>query len=264
MLSSKYSFRLVPRQSKPDKSDKVSETTSPEVAFEVLPTVVSAPKSKSKRKSTTPNPDQETIDSAKRSFLKFAGVAGLGVAASALFPGRAEAYVAGSTPTSNVVGVKNSSNVRIDPATEATLALIQAKTANLTFDASNNLLTAQTAAASAVGVKDTTNTLVNPATDDSAMLLRRLLRQVDSLAVVDSAQRQKVTLDSITSGLTLSTVTTVGTVSTVTAVTTVSTVSTVTSATNLVALGGVDGRYLHIDTARNMYSNGIRSNLLFS
>lgn len=263
MLSSKYSFRLVPRQSKPDKSAKVSETTSPEVAFAVSPSeIVSEPvKTKSKRKTTASNSDQDTIDSAKRSFLKFAGVAGLGVAASALFPGRAEAYVAGSTPTSNVVGVKNSANTRIDPATEATLALIQAKTANLTFDGDNNLLTAQSAAASAVGIKDTTNTLVNPATDDSAMLLRRLLRQVDSLAVVDSAQRQKVTLDSITSGLTLSTVTTVGTVSTVTAVTTV---ATVTSATNLVALGGVDGRYLHIDTARNMYSNGIRSNLLFS
>jgi hypothetical protein len=47
-------------------------------------------------------------------------------------------------------------------------------------------------------------------------------------------------------------------------VTTVGTVSTVTSATNLVALGGVDGRYLHIDTARNAYANGVRNNLVWS
>ncbi len=189
------------------------------------------------------------VDDNKRLFLKFAGVAGLGIAASALFPNQADAYVAGSTPTSNVVGLKDSSNARIDPATEATLALIQAKTANLTFDGSNNLLTSSSGGASSVTLKDTTNTQINPATDDSAMLLRRLVKQVDSLAVVDSAQRQKVTIDSISGSLTLGTITTVG---------------TLTSATNLVALGGVDGRYLYIDTARNASANGIRNNLAFS
>jgi hypothetical protein len=101
-----------------------------------------------------------------------------------------------------------------------------------------------------VGLKDSDDVRINPATDDSVILLRRILKQVDSLGVVDSAQRQKVTVEgaTITSGT----------------ITTVSTVSTVTSATNLVALGGVDGRYLYIDTARNASANGIRSNLLFS
>lgn len=193
--------------------------------------------------------NKSSVDNDKRLFLKFAGVAGLGIAASALFPNQADAYVAGSTPTSNVVGLKDSSNARIDPATEATLALIQAKTANLTFDGSNNLLTSSSGGASSVTLKDTTNTQINPATDDSAMLLRRLVKQVDSLAVVDSAQRQKVTIDSISGSLTLGTITTVG---------------TLTSATNLVALGGVDGRYLYIDTARNASANGIRNNLAFS
>jgi predicted methyltransferase MtxX (methanogen marker protein 4) len=193
--------------------------------------------------------NKSSVDNDKRLFLKFAGVAGLGIAASALFPNQADAYVAGSTPTSNVVGLKDSSNARIDPATEATLALIQAKTANLTFDGSNNLLTSSSGGASSVTIKDTTNTQVNPATDDSAMLLRRLVKQVDSLAVVDSAQRQKVTIDSISGSLTLGTITIVG---------------TLTSATNLVALGGVDGRYLYIDTARNASANGIRNNLAFS
>jgi len=67
-----------------------------------------------------------SIDDNKRLFFKVAGVAGLGLAASALFPKGADAYVAGSTPTSNVVGLKDHLNTRIDPAQEggnlATLA----------------------------------------------------------------------------------------------------------------------------------------------
>lgn len=62
-----------------------------------------------------------SVDDSKRMFLKVAGVAGLGLAASALFPKGAEAYVAGSTPTSNVVGIKDSTNTRINPATDETL-----------------------------------------------------------------------------------------------------------------------------------------------
>jgi hypothetical protein len=73
-------------------------------------------------------------DNGKRNFLKVAGIAGVGLVASQLLPKKAEALIMGSTPSSSVVGVKNISNVRIDPATETTLALIQAKTANLTFD----------------------------------------------------------------------------------------------------------------------------------
>lgn len=240
ILPSKFSFRLVRKNDKITKSDIARKKT---------------PQTTGASSNTSDSPDTN-----KRAFLKLAGVAGIGLVASQMLPKSADAYVMGSSPTSNVVGVKDSTNARIDPATEATLALIQAKTANLTFDGSNNLLTASSGGG-AVTVKDTTNTQINPATDDSVILLRRILKQVDSLGVVDSAQRQKMTLDSITSGLTLSTVTSVGTVTTVS---TVTTVATVTSATNLVALGGVDGRYLYIDTARNMYANGIRTQLSFS
>jgi hypothetical protein len=251
MIDPKYSFKLVSKKtlnSLKNNSAYSSVSDTPKIKQEKV-TRVKVDKIK-----------DESVDNGRRLFLKIASVAGLGLFASSLFPKEAKAYVAGSTPTSNVVGSKNASNTRINPATEDTLALIQAKTANLTFDGSNNLLTSSTGA-SAVTIKDTTNTTVNPATDDSAMLLRRLVKQVDSLAVVDSAQRQKVTLDSITGSLTLSTVTTVGTVTTVSTVTAVTTVTTVTS---LTALGGVDGRYLYIDTARNASANGIRSNLVFS
>lgn len=62
-----------------------------------------------------------TTDANKRAFLKLAGIAGLGVIASSVLPRQAEAYVMGSAPTSGVVGVKNSSNTRVNPATEESL-----------------------------------------------------------------------------------------------------------------------------------------------
>lgn len=65
--------------------------------------------------------NKSSVDDTKRMFLKVAGVAGLGLAASALFPKGTDAYVSGSTPTSNVVGLKDESNIRINPATEETL-----------------------------------------------------------------------------------------------------------------------------------------------
>lgn len=242
-----------------------------------------------------------SVNADKRTFLKTAGVVGLGVVAATVLPKTAEAYVMGSSPTSGVVGMKNAANTRIDPATEngnlasvktntdplvasgggayvrqdstatiakesggnlatlagkdfateTTLAAIKTQTDKFTFSGSN-LLTTGGGGGGATTLKDTSDTTINPATDDSIVLLRRLLRQVDSLGVIDSAQRQKITIDAISGSLTLGTVTTVGTV------------STVTSATNLVALGGVDGRFLYIDTARNAYANGIRANLLYT
>jgi len=61
-------------------------------------------------------------DNAKRTFLKVASVAGAGLIASQLIPKRAEALIMGSTPSSSVVGIKDDSNARINPATEETVA----------------------------------------------------------------------------------------------------------------------------------------------
>ena len=66
-------------------------------------------------------PTQTLEDERKRSFLKLAGLAGVGIVASQLLPKKADAYVLGSTPSSSVVGLKNSSNTRINPATDDTL-----------------------------------------------------------------------------------------------------------------------------------------------
>lgn len=60
-------------------------------------------------------------DTDKRFFLKVLGGAGLGLFAASLFPKKADALIAGGSPTSNIVGIKNAANARISPATEGTL-----------------------------------------------------------------------------------------------------------------------------------------------
>ncbi len=102
-------------------------------------------------------------------------------------------------------------------------------------------------------VTDSTGLIINPVQDETVLLLRRLVKLLESNAVVDSSNRQKVTVEgaTITSG-------TVTTVSTVTAVTTVSTVS------NVALVANVDPRFQMIDWARQAYNSGIRANLTFS
>lgn len=72
-------------------------------------------------------------DQKKRAFLKMASIAGTGIVASQLLPKKASALIMGSSPTTGVVGVKNSSNVRVNPATEETVSSLL-KASDLTFD----------------------------------------------------------------------------------------------------------------------------------
>lgn len=78
-----------------------------------------------------------------------------------------------------------------------------------------------------------------PSTDDSVILLRRLIQLLAPIATQDISQRQRVNVDAISSGLTLSNVTSLGT------------------------LANVDARYIQMDTARNVFANGIRQNLTY-
>ena len=82
-------------------------------------------------------------------------------------------------------------------------------------------------------------------------LLERLVKISESNQVVDSAQRQRITLDAITAGITLPTV------ATVTAVTTVSTVNTVSNITQ--NAGMVREQYINI--AKQTYASSIRNRL---
>ena len=91
----------------------------------------------------------------------------------------------------------------------------------------------------------------NVASESSITLLRRIVKLLESNAVVDQQNRQRIDLDVIAAGVTLPTVT---------SVTTVTTVSTVS---NVATIANVD-HHQFIDIARNTYANGIRSKLAFS
>ena len=72
--------------------------------------------------TVTSSGDAVVPDQDKRFFIKALGLAGVGVVASQMLPRKAEALILGSTPSSSVVGIKDASNVKINPATEETLA----------------------------------------------------------------------------------------------------------------------------------------------
>lgn len=309
MITSGHSFRLI--------SHKKTTKTLPDVT----------PATKERHN------DSVESDSKKRSFLKLAGVVGVGAAATMLIPKKAEALVFGSTPTSNTVGLKDGGNNRINPAKEdgnlatlvtsnapflvptagayiqqdsnatiakesgGNLAAIATNTANLsnlstvvsnttkltslTFDGSGNLLTAAAGgAASAVGLKDTTSTLINPATDDSVTYLRRIVKLMESQAVVDGASRQRVNIDAFGTNAALVIGTgasgagiprvTVSSDSGVVLQAGANAIGSLTagaavigSLTNVATIAG-QNQQMYQDVARNAFANGIRNNLAFS
>jgi hypothetical protein len=102
---------------------------------------------------------------------------------------------------------------------------------------------------------------INPASEEELVLLRRIIKLIESQSAADSANRQRITLDSITAGLTLSTVSTVTTVTAVTGIT-----NALPAGTNNIGsinIAGLDQRQF-IDAARTAYNTGIRSKLTFS
>ena len=104
----------------------------------------------------------------------------------------------------------------------------------------------------AVAVRTATGSI-----DGQITLLRRIVKLLESTAATDPQQRQRITLDTISTGVALPTVTTV------TTVTTVATVATVTSVTNIAALNGWN-QQMFSDPARTAYNTGIRQQLTFS
>lgn len=108
MISNKYSFKFVRGSTLGSSATSVADENS-----RVL--------EKTSASNSGESPGLIT-DQNKRIFLKALGVAGIGLAASQFLPRKAEALVMGSTPSSSVVGVKDGSNDRINPATEETVA----------------------------------------------------------------------------------------------------------------------------------------------
>ncbi len=242
MLPLKHSFRLV--SGKKDKAIKSNQE----------PEVVNV-------SSTTP-------DDKKRSFLKLASLAGLGVAAATLLPKKANAFVFGSSPGASRIGLKNSSNNPIDPATEGTLGLVNTAVGNILTDADsiktntasivNNTANipakGQATMANSMPVVIASNqtpisvsgSLAFDASSkmtvdaaDSLFYLRKIVKQLEPLTTVDAGNRQRVIIDSSSS-------------------------LTVTLSSNPVTTIAGQGIQMYQDIARNTYANGIRNNLKFS
>jgi hypothetical protein len=89
-----------------------------------------------------------------------------------------------------------------------------------------------------LNVLNASGTTINPATEETLLLLRRMVKLMEPLAVQDVQQRQRVVVESITT-------------------------VTVGNITNITGLGGVDARFQFVDAARNAFANGIRQNLTY-
>ena len=126
-LANSHSFLLV-RSVKPVVQSDIEESETSLVPTQGRdPDLASGPAS--------PDSDKPTIgDKNKRTFLKVAGIAGASLVGSLRLPKKADALIMGSSPTTGVVGVKNATNVRINPATEGTLGNVL-KTADLALTA---------------------------------------------------------------------------------------------------------------------------------
>lgn len=104
-------------------------------------------------------------------------------------------------------------------------------------------------------VADENKNVINPATDEAIALLRRLVKFFETQSATDTAQRQRITVDSITAGVALPTVTAV------TAIT-----NALPAGTNTIGnIGTVNGwnQQMFADPARTAYNTGIRSQLTF-
>jgi|WetSurMetagenome_2_1015567.scaffolds.fasta_scaffold167931_2 hypothetical protein len=206
------------------------------------------------------NEKGQVSDPKRRNLLKAVGGVGLVSFLLTFFPtDKAEALVLGGTPSNSIVGMKNSSNTRINPATEETLSGIKTNIDKLQFDGSNNLMVASSSSggevSGIVGIEDSASNQINPASEEGIVYLRRLVKLMDSQAVVDSNTRQRITLDSWGS---LSTGTGTSTGCARVAIGTDSTVGVLTS------IGSWDARQMFQDQAHNVYANSIRRNLTFN
>jgi hypothetical protein len=128
-IPNSYSFLLVSSQKKRSGLSVATEIATIVTSGDQLPALVTENSADSAESAESAGGDKN-----KRTFLKVAGIAGAGLIASQILPKKADALIMGSSPTTGVVGVKNSSNSRINPATEETVDSIL-KTSDLTFDA---------------------------------------------------------------------------------------------------------------------------------
>jgi len=117
-----------------------------------------------------------------------------------------------------------------------------------------------------VTIADSNNNVINPASTEDVVLLRKIVKLLESNATIDAKQRQRVVVEAIG--------TNTGTPTEVNAaipVTNTLAASTANIGQIVVGFGGqataagniVDSRFFLMDTARNAYAAGIRGNLVW-
>ena len=97
---------------------------------------------------------------------------------------------------------------------------------------------------------------VNPAAEEHLILLRRMVKLMESNATVDISNRQRVTVDTITAGSTVALAAGAASIGTVL-------LGAGTNVIGSVNIGAADHRQF-IDVARTSYNTGIRSKLTFT
>lgn len=106
-----------------------------------------------------------------------------------------------------------------------------------------------------VQLKDEKDSIINPSTNEAIIFLRRCVKLLEASGTVDPQNRQRITIDAITTGLTLSSITTVNAVTAIT--------NALPTGTNTLGYIGMNGD-TRTDLTRNTYATGIRNNLIFS
>jgi hypothetical protein len=124
ILPNRYSFRLVKYASPRSLEARLPAPEAQEAFVEEAVAEEEVPVSTEMAPIEAEPVAAAQIDDSKRNFLKLASVIGVGALAASAIPQKAQAYVMGSSPTSGVVGVKDATNARVNPATEETLQVI--------------------------------------------------------------------------------------------------------------------------------------------
>ncbi|HUD44299.1 MAG TPA: hypothetical protein VMR41_02020 [Patescibacteria group bacterium] len=128
-------------------------------------------------------------------------------------------------------------------------------------------------------VTNSSGTIINPAQDEGVILLRKIVKLLESSATIDAKQRQKVVMEAVgnSNGTPTEAAGTIPVSGAMTlsgssnAVNSTAVASSVNVGNVTIQYGpqastagtGIDSRFSMIDTARNAYANGIRPNMIW-
>lgn len=108
------------------------------------------------------------------------------------------------------------------------------------------------------------NTLT-PASEESVQYLKKIIQLLTPISVQDSAQRQRVAVETMPASVTVAQGTASNLNATITGTVTANIgTGTLAGVTNISQFGGVDPKFQFTDAARLTYAQGIRRNLQFS